>query len=248
LTVDPRYAAVDKRLEGVRRIVAVTGGKGGIGKSLIASTLAVVLSRNRHRTGLLDLDLTGPCDHVVLGLDDRFPTEEFGIEPPVLHDIAFMSVAYFAGDNPAPLRGEDITNALLEILAITRWGDLDVLVVDMPPGLGDATLDTIRLMRGVEYLVVATDSQVVLETVRRSLRLLTELRTPIVGVLENMRRRDSDRVRELAEEFKVPFLGSVPFDDAVEEATGDVARLSDTVVARALAGLSDVLVTDHKSD
>lgn len=239
--MDPRYAAVDKRLEGVRRIVAVTGGKGGIGKSLIASTLALALARSGHRTGLLDLDLTGPCDHIVLGLDDRFPTEEFGIEPPVLHDIAFMSVAYFAGDHPAPLRGEDITNALLEILAITRWGDLDVLVVDMPPGLGDATLDAIRLMRRVEYLVVATDSRVVLETVRRSLRLLTELRTPILGVLENMRRRDSDRVRGLAGEFGVPFLGSVPFDDAVEEATGDVTRLSNTRIAGALAGLCDVL-------
>jgi ATP-binding protein involved in chromosome partitioning len=239
--VDPRHAVIDKRLAGVRRIVAVTGGKGGIGKSLIASTLALVLARNGRRTGLLDLDLTGPCDHIVLGLDDRFPTEEFGIEPPVLHDISFMSVAYFAGDNPAPLRGEDITNALLEILAITRWGDLDVLVVDMPPGLGDATLDAIRLMKRVEYLVVSTDSQVVVETVRRSLRLLTELRTPIVGVLENMRRRDSDRVRDLAGEFEVPFLGSVPFDDSVEEATGDVVRLAGTRVSAALAGLGDVL-------
>ena len=232
--MDPRPSIIATRLGGVKRIVAVTGGKGGIGKSLISSTLALVLSERGLRTGLLDLDLTGPSDHVFLGLETRFPSEEFGIDPPTHHGIHCMSIAHFAGKSPSPLRGEDVTNALIELLAITRWGDLDFLVIDMPPGLGDATLDALRLLRRAEFLVVATPSQVVLETVRKTLRLLTELEARIVGVMENMRREDSPAVRRLALEFDVPFLGSLPFDETLEGATGDVSRLAATPVAAAL--------------
>jgi ATP-binding protein involved in chromosome partitioning len=232
--MDPRRAGIAARLERVERILAVTGGKGGIGKSLISSTLALVLSERGLRTGLLDLDLTGPSTHVFLGFKTRLPDEEFGIEPPTHHGVRCMSIAHFAGETPAPLRGEDASNALMELLAITRWGELDVLVIDMPPGLGDATLDALRLLRRAEFLVVATPSRVVLETVRKSLRMLTELGTSVVGVLENMRREGSASVEDLARSFGVPFLGSLPFDESLEEATGDVSRLTATPVVAAL--------------
>ena len=238
---DPRLAAVDRRLEGVKRILAVTGGKGGIGKSLVSSVLALVLAEKGHRAGLLDLDLTGPTDHVILGLDEGFPTEKFGLEPPVLAGIRFMSVSYFVGANPVPLRGADVTNALIEILAVTRWGELDALVIDMPPGLGDAMLDAVRLIRRAEYLVVATRSRVVLETVRRTLRFLVELRAPVVGVLENMSPGDSRAVRELAGSFGLPFLGALPRDETVEGAIGDLSRLARTPLVAALRGQRDVL-------
>jgi ATP-binding protein involved in chromosome partitioning len=218
----------------VKRIIAVTGGKGGIGKSLVSSTLAVVLSEAGLRTGLLDLDLTGPSDHVYLGFDTHLPAEVFGIEPPIHRGIRCMSIAHFAGQSPAPLRGEDVTNALIELLAITRWGDLDVLVMDMPPGLGDATLDAVRFLPRAEFLIVATRSRVVLDTVQRTLQFLTELGVPLVGVLENMRRDDSRAVEELALRFGAPFLGSLPFDETLEMALGDPSRLSATPVAAAL--------------
>lgn len=232
--MDPRRAVIATRLAGVKRIVAVTGGKGGIGKSLVSSTLALILSERRLRTGLLDLDLSGPSDHVFLGFATHFPSEEFGIDPPIQHGMHCMSIAHFAGDSPAPLRGEDVSNAMIELLAITRWGELDVLVIDMPPGLGDATLDVLRLLRRAEFLVVATRSRVVLETVRKTLRLLTELGANIAGVLENMQRADSPAVKELARHFGLPFLGSLPFDETLEEALGDVSRLAVTPVAVAL--------------
>jgi ATP-binding protein involved in chromosome partitioning len=186
--VDPRLAVVERRLEGVERIVAVTGGKGGIGKTLVASTVALALARSGRRAGLLDLDLTGPSDHVVLGVEPGFPREEFGVEPPEVHGVRFMSITCFAGDTPAPLRGADVTDALLELLAITRWGELDTLVVDMPPGLGDTLLDAVRLVGRAEHLLVATASRVVLETVRKNLQLLLRMGASVAGVVETMSR------------------------------------------------------------
>lgn len=239
--IDPRHAAIRKRLAEVGRILAVTGGKGGIGKSVIASTLATELAESGRRTGLLDLDLTAPTDHVVLGLDDRFPTEEFGLEPPVFEGVRFMSVSYFVGSRPVSLRGDDVTNAVLEILAVTRWGPLDVVVIDMPPGLGDATLDAVRLMRGAEYVVVGTAARVVRETVRRTITLLTELGVPVAGVVENMARGDSPAVRELAADFGLRFLGTLPWDEELERAIGSVQRLRATPFAAAVRKVRNAL-------
>lgn len=232
--MDPRLAVIDRRLEGIERILAVTGGKGGIGKSLVASTLAYGLAGQGRRAGLLDLDLTSPSDHVILGVKSRFPDEKFGVEPLDAHGVRFMSTTCFAGDAPAPLRGADVTNALLELLAITRWGSLDVLVIDMPPGLGDALLDAVRLLRRAEHLAVATGSQVVLETVRKNLALLRRLDVPVAGVVENMARGPGGAVGRVAEEFAAPYLGCVPWDDEVEAALGDPQRLLSTRAGAAI--------------
>lgn len=237
--VDPRLAVLEDRLASCRRIVAVTGGKGGIGKSFVASTLALVLARSGRRTGLLDLDFTGPCDHLFLGAAEAYPTEEWGIEPPDVAGVRFLTVASFVKDRPAPLRGPDVTSAFVELLAVTRWGELDVLVVDMPPGIGDALLDAVRILRRAEYLVVANPSKVVVETVRRTVRLLAELRAPIVGVLENMARGDDATVRALARECGVRYLGAVPWDAALEAAIGDPDALVRTDAASALRAVLD---------
>jgi len=239
--MDPRRSIIEKRLAGVARIIAVTGGKGGVGKSAVASTLALSLARSGKATGLFDLDLTSPTDHVFLGAGDLYPTEELGVEPPVLEGIRFMSLTWFSQDRPAPLRGESVTNALLELLAVTRWGALDALVIDMPPGLGDTMLDAVRLLPRADYLVVAGSSKMVRETVRRNLRLLAELGVPIAGMVENMRRADSPVVGELAGEFDVPLLGALPWDETLEEAIGDVARLETTPFAAAIGALRDEL-------
>ena len=239
--MDPRLAVVDERLAGVDRILAVTGGKGGTGKSVVASTLALVLAAQEKRVGLLDLDFTGASDHLILGAESRFPTEEYGIDPLPVHGIGFMSVTLFAGSTPAPLRGEDVTGALLELLAITKWGELDFLVIDMPPGLGDTTLDTIRLLPRAEYLAVATDSSVVLGMVRKTLRLHGSLSTKVLGIVENMKRRDSRNVVEAAGELELPYLGALPFDETLEEAIGDPARLMQTEFAAGVRELSGSL-------
>ena len=226
--MDPRIAVIDRRLERVERIVAVTGGKGGIGKSVVSSALALSLARVGYRVGLLDLDLTSPCDHLILGLEPPFPEEKFGLVPAEAGGIRFMSITFFSGDDPVPLRGADLSNALVELLAIVQWGELDFLVIDMPPGLGDALLDAVRLLRRAEFLVVATASRVVVETVKRTLKLLDQVEASVIGIVENMRRGAETAVEELAAEAGLTFLGSLPFDDGLEEAMGDTGRLAQT--------------------
>jgi ATP-binding protein involved in chromosome partitioning len=232
--IDPRVGVIAERLAGVGRVIGVTGSKGGIGKSVVAATTALALADRGRAVGLLDLDFASPSGHVVLGVDRSFPGEEFGIDPHVVHGIHLMSVAFFSGDTPVPWRGDAATSALLELLAITRWGDLDVLILDMPPGLGDTTLDVIRLVPRLEFLLVGNASRVVVASVRRALRLFTELGLPLVGALENMRRGGSG-IESLAAEFDVPFLGAIPFDETLEDALGNPDRLRQTAVYRELA-------------
>lgn len=239
--IDPRAVVVDERLAGVGRIIGVTGSKGGIGKSVVASSLALAVADTGKSVGLFDLDFTSPSDHIVLGVERSFPVEEFGIDPHRVHGIDMMSVAFFAGEAPVPLRGDAATSALLELLAITRWGSLDVLVLDMPPGLGDTSLDVINLLCRVEFLLVGNGSRVVVESVRRALRLFAELNVPMVGLVENMRRGDGAAVHALAQAFQIPFLGGIPYDSELESALGDVSALRKTEVYRALLGIAEHL-------
>lgn len=223
--MDPRLNIIDKRFEKVKRIIAVSGGKGGIGKSLTASVLALSLAGQGLRVGLLDLDFCGPCGHVILGIEDTFPVEEMGLVPPVVNGISFMSIIYFTGANPAPLRGNEVSNAIIELLAITQWHELDFLIIDMPPGIGDPAMDTIRLIKRVEFLVVTTQSRVALSVMKKELQVLQELDKPVVGVLENMKTSASPVVKDEADKMGVPFLGSVDFDPDLENALGDMDKL-----------------------
>jgi len=236
--MDPRRAVTDRRLAGVRRIVAVTGGKGGIGKSLVASTLALGLVGEGQATGLLDLDFTGPCGHLFLGHRGGFPEEEHGVLPPAVAGVRFMSIACFGEARSVPLRGAEFSEALLELLAITRWGELDFLVVDMPPGIGDPLLDALRLLRRSEFLVVATGSRVALETVGRTIELLLGVGAPVLGLLENMRRGESEAVARFASGHGLPLLGSVPFDEELEQAVGDATALSRSAAGVAVARIA----------
>ena len=239
--LDPRPFVISDRLNGVGRIIGVTGSKGGIGKSVIASTLALACADRGTRVGLFDLDFTSPSDHVVLGAEQALPDEQYGIEPHGVHGIRMMSVAFFSGRSAVPLRGAATTNALLELLAITRWGELDLLVIDMPPGLGDTSLDVINLVDRLEFLVVGNESKVVLESVRRALALLSELDIPMVGLLENMQRESGGTVAGLAADFGVAYLGPIPFDPSLEAALGDVDRLRETITYGGLVPIAEIL-------
>ena len=232
--MDPRLNVVEERLKGVKRLIAVSGGKGGVGKSSVACGLALILSKSGYKVALLDLDFWGPSAHVILGIDEIFPKEEKGIVPPQVYGIKFMSIIYYTADKPSPLRGVDVSNAIIELLAISRWGSLDFLVIDMPPGIGDATLDVIRLMKRVEFLVVTTQSRVALETVKKILRMLKELKIPTLGVVENMKIKDSPSVKDQLRAFEVPFLGKIDFDENLESSMGNANKLLKTRFAQDL--------------
>lgn len=222
--IDPRPSVIADRLAGVKRVIAVTGWKGGIGKSVTASTLALLLARRGYRTGLFDLDFAGASDHLVLGAKGIFPKEEKGLEPPVFEGVRFMSVVFFSENKAVPLRGANVSDAIIELLAITRWGELDFLVLDMPPGINDAALDVMRFARGAEVLAVTTPSMLAHDVLARSLELYRRLKVPVLGVVENMaagRPKGSD--------------AAIRTDPALEKALGRPEALLKTAFAADLA-------------
>jgi ATP-binding protein involved in chromosome partitioning len=232
--MDPRLAIIGERLSGIRRIIAVVSGKGGVGKSSVAAALAVILRDLDYRAGLLDLDFYGPSAHVLLGAGRRRPREEKGIVPPQIQGIEFLSVVHFAGNKPSPMRGEAVSDAFTELLAITRWSPLDFLVVDMPPGLGDSMLDAMRLLGKPRYLVVTTPSRVALETVRKLVALLSEQKAHLLGFVENMRRPADPPAADRLKPFRLRLLGELPYDPRLEGAMGSPTELGRTHFARAL--------------
>jgi ATP-binding protein involved in chromosome partitioning len=229
--VDPRTSIINERLKSVSRIVAVSSGKGGVGKSLVASVLALTLAKKGCKVGLFDLDLTSPSTHVILGVEGAKPKEDRGLVPPVVHGLEYMSIVYYSGDRASPLRGTDVSNALIELLSITRWGKLDFLVLDMPPGIGDVTLDLIRLIGKIEFLVVTTPSRLAFETVRKLAGLLKELKIPVIGVVENMKMNQSKTIQQQTQELGLTYLGEIQYDTKLEEAIGNTNLLLNTMLA-----------------
>ncbi len=239
--VDPRTSIINERMRGIGKIVAVSSGKGGVGKSLVAATLALALANKGYKVGLFDLDFTSPSTHIILGIEGVQPEEEKGIIPPTVHGIKYMSIIYYSGEHVTPLRGADVSNALIELLSITRWDKLDFLVIDMPPGIGDATLDLIRLIKNIEFLIVTTPSQLAFETVRKLVGLLKELKIPVIGVIENMKMNDSKAIQRLVESMDIAFLGKISFDTKIEEAIGNTNKLLDTALSTKVKKIAEKL-------
>jgi ATP-binding protein involved in chromosome partitioning len=229
---DPRTSIINERLKQADRIIAVSSGKGGVGKSLIATTLALALAKKRHKVGLFDLDFTSPSTHLILGIGKLQPTEEKGIVPPETHGISYMSIIYYTQNKTTPLRGEDTSNALIELFTITKWPKLDYLILDMPPGIGDATLDLIRLIKQIQFLIVTTPSQLAFETARKLADLLKELKVPIVGVIENMKTSRRSTIQQKTRKLGLTYMGEIPYDAGIEEAIGNTNRLQNTAFAK----------------
>jgi ATP-binding protein involved in chromosome partitioning len=230
--VDPRVTIIGERMRDIRKVIAVSSGKGGVGKSLVASTLALTLAKKGYKVGLFDLDFTSPSTHIILGVDGVQPKEEKGIIPPKVHGLEYMSITYYSKDHATPLRGTDSSNALIELLSITKWGKLDFLILDMPPGIGDATLDLIRFIKKIEFLIVTTPSQLAFETVKKLATLLKELKIPIIGIVENMKMNQSKTIQEQTRKLGLTYLTGIPYDPQVEEAIGKANKLLDTTMGK----------------
>jgi len=234
--MDPRVNVIEDRLKEVKKIIAVAGGKGGIGKSTIASVLALILAKAGHKVGLLDLDFTGASTHTILGFKDfSFPDEDKGIIPPKYHNISYITIENFVESHAAPLRGEDATNAILELLAITRWDELDFLIIDMPPGINDTTLDIIRFIKRIQFCIITTPSKVTIDVVKRSLELLKDLDIPLFGIIENMT-YPSEPVAEKI--FPEHFIGTIPYDETYESAIGNPERIKESSIANTLVNFT----------
>jgi ATP-binding protein involved in chromosome partitioning len=238
--VDPRVNVIDKRLVNVKRVIAVSSGKGGVGKSLVAATLALTLKSEGYKIGLFDLDFTSPSSHIILNAKVSVLQEDKGIVPPLVNEIRYMSLIYFVGENPAPLRGTDVSNALIELLAVTQWGNLDFLIIDMPPGIGDIILDVLRLISRTEFLIVTTSSILAFETVKKQAALLCELNASIIGVVENMKQAPNintncnSSIEVQARKLGLQFLGEILFDSTLEAAIGDETKLLETNIGQTI--------------
>ena len=177
-----------QRVSGVDRIIAVASGKGGVGKSTVASNLAVALARAGRRVGLLDADIYGPSQPRMMGVSRR-PASPDGkiIEPLHAHGVTMMSIGLMLKEDEAVIwRGPMIMGALQQLISQVAWGQLDILIIDLPPGTGDIQLTLCQRTHLTGALVVSTPQDVALLDARKALDMFVKLKTPVLGLIENM--------------------------------------------------------------
>ncbi|MDE2981247.1 MAG: Mrp/NBP35 family ATP-binding protein [Gemmatimonadota bacterium] len=227
-------------LAGVKRIIAISSGKGGVGKSMVATNLAAHAAARGMSTGLLDADIYGPNIPLMFGERRRPPVSGAKgsemIVPLESHGVQLMSLGFLLDRaQPAIMRGPLIAGILKQFMEQVAWGDLDLMVVDMPPGTGDAQLSLVQTVDLDGAVMVTTPQKVATGDVRRGIKMFERVNTRVLGVVENMcgfQIPGSDEVvdlfgrgggEELARELSIPFLGRVPIDIAVRRA-GDEGR------------------------
>ena len=143
-------------------------------------------------------------------------------------------MVFYSEDKPGAFRGIDVSNIIRELLAITQWGSLDYLIIDLPPGIGDETLDVINLIQPTEFLIVSTPSKVAIGAVEKLIDLLIELKLPILGLIENMKMDDSEYIKNIAISKNITYLGSIRFDPKLESLIGNASKLLDTLFIKNL--------------
>jgi ATP-binding protein involved in chromosome partitioning len=202
------------------RVVAVCSGKGGVGKSTLTANLAVAFAQTGKQVGVLDADIYGHSIPHVLGIRQKPVLVDKMIVPPVKHDLKLMSIGFFLDDNqPVMWRGPMLHRALEQFLSDVHWGDLDVLVVDMPPGTGDVAISLGQLLPRAETLVVTTPQPAAQEVASRAGAMAQKTGMRLIGVVENMTGEvfGAGGGERLAEELGVPVLGQVPLDPLLRE-------------------------------
>lgn len=220
--------SANEKLPGIKDIIAVASGKGGVGKSTVAVNLAIALSQRGGRVGLVDADILGPSVPGMLGLAvDQPPeaTEDGRMVPPERHGIKAVSMGLLRNDdNPAILRGPMVSKYLQMLVAQVDWGQLDYLVLDLPPGTGDTQLTLAQSLRLSGVVIVTTPQDVSLKIARRGLRMFQTVNVPILGIIENMSTftcphcgSDTDVFGQgggdhMSADLDVPFLGAIPLD------------------------------------
>jgi ATP-binding protein involved in chromosome partitioning len=238
--LDFRDSMIRKRLKSIKKLVLILSGKGGVGKSVISATLAALLQEGGFRVGLLDADLFGPSCALLLGAHGPPAEGKRGLTPRTVGGVKVMSLDLFAPGRPFPLTGEGTRQILLELLALTDWGSLDYLIVDMPPATGDIMMTLTSLpKKGLEAVVVATPDILSVSVAHRVLALLKSAKVPIAGVIGNMywaTYEGKDGPQRLSREFHVSFLGRLPYDEGIADAVqaGSSNRLLETGFARSL--------------
>ncbi len=249
------------RIAGIRHVVAVASGKGGVGKSTVAANLALALADAGRGVGLLDADIYGPSQQLMMGAEDGPTAGEEGRIRPVIgvHGVKVMSFGYLIdADQPVIWRGPMLQKALEQFVGDVEWGELDELVVDLPPGTGDVALTLCQNVPLAGAVIVTTPQEVALIDARKALQMFRKLEVPVLGLIENMAGFTCPSCghheavfgegggRRTAEALGIPFLGSIPLDPAVVAGgdTGEPIVLArpDSPAAQAFRDLARALV------
>jgi ATP-binding protein involved in chromosome partitioning len=238
--------------------LAIASGKGGVGKSTVAVNLAVTLAKQGLRVGLLDADIYGPNIPTMMGVSEMPQPEGGRLLPAIAYDVKLMSIGFLVpADQPLIWRGPMLHSAIRQFVMDVEWGELDVLIVDLPPGTGDAQLSLAQTLSLSGGVIVTLPQKVSLEDARRGLEMFRSMEVPILGVVENMsylELEDGSQLdvfgkgggRQLAEASQVAFLGEIPMDPEVRRG-GDagepiVVAQPESNAAKAFVGLADRLL------
>ena len=232
-------------LPGIANVVAVASGKGGVGKSTVAVNLALAWAAQGARVGLLDADIYGPSQPIMLGMQGERPGSRDGkrLVPIAAHGVVAMSIGFLVDvEQPMVWRGPMVTSALNQLMAETDWGELDYLVIDMPPGTGDIQLTLSQRVPVAGAVIVTTPQDISLADARKGLRMFEKVNVPVLGIVENMSSHTCSQCghvepifgqgggSKMAQQYGVQLLGELPLDARIrEEADGG----SPTVVAAA---------------
>ena len=225
-----RDASQSKMLKGVKNIIAIASGKGGVGKSTVAVNLAIALAASGAKVGILDADVYGPNIPHMMGVNQDAEVRDELIIPPVAHGVKVASLGFFYKDvTPVIWRGPLVAGAVKQLLTQVDWGELDYLVCDLPPGTGDASLTLAQTVPLSGIVIVTTPQEAALSIAAKALAMFRRLDVPILGVVENMSyfvcphcaKRSyifsSGGGRKIASEQNVDFLGEIPLVTAVRE-------------------------------
>lgn len=246
-----------RQIDGVKNVIAVASGKGGVGKSTVAVNLAAALAKAGHRVGLLDADIHGPSVPTLLGLKGHKlrADERNMIDPAVAFGMKVLSVGFMLDDDtPVIWRGPMLMKALEQFLRETAWDGLDYLVVDLPPGTGDVHISLVHMTPVAGAVIVTTPQDLALIDAKKAVRMFEKTGVPILGVVENMSfflcphcggRTEifgHGGAKEACEAMKLPFLGHIPLQmelrESADAGTPIVVSSPDSVTARAITGVA----------
>jgi ATP-binding protein involved in chromosome partitioning len=229
--MEGRAISADELLPGVKNILAIASGKGGVGKTTVAVNLAIALAKTGASVGLLDADIYGPSVPLMLGLKASPEVVNNKIQPPISAGVKVISMGFFyeQSQQAGIYRGPIVSGIVKQFLTDVNWGDLDYLIIDLPPGTGDAPLTIAQTIPITGILVVTTPQDVAMNVAVKAVGMFNKLNVPIVGVVENMSYLECPHCKEhtyifgkgggqrVSEQFNVPFIGEIPLHSQIME-------------------------------
>jgi ATP-binding protein involved in chromosome partitioning len=229
--MEGRAVSMDELLPGVRNIVAVASGKGGVGKTTVAVNLALSLAKTGAKVGLLDADIYGPSVPLMMGLKASPEVTNNKIQPPEVEGVKVISMGFFyeQSQQAGIYRGPIVSGIVKQFLTDVNWGELDYLIIDLPPGTGDAPLTIAQTIPITGILIVTTPQDVAMNVAVKAIGMFNKLNVPIIGVVENMSYLECPHCNEqiylfgqgggkrISDDFKIPFIGEIPLHPSIRE-------------------------------